>query len=52
MLAAQFVAAAERAGMKPVEINAVLKSVAEHSAIEEFWITGFLRACVFDQYWA
>ncbi len=39
MLAAQFVAAAERAGMKPVEIDGVLKSVAEHSAIEEFWIT-------------
>ncbi len=39
MLAAQFVAAAERAGMKPIEINSVLKSVAEHSAIEEFWIT-------------
>jgi hypothetical protein len=39
MLPAQFVAAAEKAGMKPLEINGVLKSVAEHSAIEEFWIT-------------
>jgi hypothetical protein len=39
MLAAQYVAAAEKAGMKPAEINAALKSIAAKSAIEEFWIT-------------
>jgi hypothetical protein len=39
LLAAHFVAAAETAGMKPVEINTALKTVAEQSAIEEFWIT-------------
>jgi hypothetical protein len=39
LLAAQFVALAERSGMKPAEINAVLKGIAEKSAIQEFWIT-------------
>lgn len=39
MLAAEFVAAAERGGMTPVQINGVLKDVASSSAIEEFWIT-------------
>jgi adenylate cyclase len=39
MLAAQYVALAEKAGMTPLQINAVLKTVAEASAIEEFWIT-------------
>jgi len=39
LLAAQFVAFAEKAGVKPAEINAILKSIAEKSAIEEFWIT-------------
>jgi len=39
MLAAQFVAAAERNGMTPVGINAILKEVADKSAIQEFWIT-------------
>ena len=39
LLAAQFVALAERAGMTPSEINAILKSVAEKSAMQEFWIT-------------
>ena len=39
LLAAQFVALAEKAGMKPGAINAILKSIAEKSAIEEFWIT-------------
>jgi hypothetical protein len=39
MLAAQFVAAAEKAGMTPVQVNLVLKGVAENSAIEEIWIT-------------
>lgn len=39
LLAAHFVAAAEKAGMSAAEINAILKSVAQQSAIEEFWIT-------------
>jgi hypothetical protein len=39
MLAAQFVAAAEKAGMMIAQINGVLKTVAASSAIEEFWIT-------------
>jgi hypothetical protein len=39
MLAAQFVAAAEKGGLAPVAINAALKDVAEKSAIQEFWIT-------------
>jgi hypothetical protein len=38
-LAARLVAIAEEAGKEPSEINAVLKEVAEHSAIEEFWVT-------------
>ena len=39
LLAANFVAVAERAGMTPGEINAVLKDVAARSGIDEFWIT-------------
>jgi len=39
MLAAQFVAAAEKTGMTPDAINAALKDIAGKSAIEEFWIT-------------
>jgi hypothetical protein len=39
MLAAQFVALAEKTGMTSTQVNAVLKSVVENSAIEEFWIT-------------
>ncbi len=39
MLAAQFVAAAERNGMTSVGINGILKDIAAKSAIEEFWIT-------------
>ena len=39
MLAANYVAAAEKAGMKPAEINAALKNISAKSAIEEFWIT-------------
>ena len=39
MLAAQFVAAAERNGVTPVGINEILKDIAGKSAIEEFWIT-------------
>ena len=39
ILAAQFVAAAEKSGMSADAINAVLKDIAAKSAIEEFWIT-------------
>jgi adenylate cyclase len=39
LLAAQFVALAEKAGMTPSEIDAILKSVAEKSAMQEFWVT-------------
>lgn len=39
LLAARYVAAAEKAGMKPAEINAALKGIAANSPIEEFWIT-------------
>jgi hypothetical protein len=39
MLAANLVAAAEKLGMQPAQINAVLKDVADNSAIDEFWIT-------------
>src|SRR6266404_3280622 len=39
LLAAQFVALAEKAGMTPSEINAILNGVAEKSAMQEFWIT-------------
>src|SRR5687767_2054795 len=39
MLAAQFVASAEKGGMTADQINAVLKNIAGNSAIEEFWIT-------------
>ena len=39
LLAAHFVALAEKAGLTRDAINAILKSVAERSAIQEFWIT-------------
>ena len=39
LLAANYVAAAEKAGMKPAEINAALKNITANSPIEEFWIT-------------
>src|SRR3954467_11732067 len=39
LLAAHFVALAEKSGLKPAEINAALKSISEKSAVEEFWIT-------------
>jgi hypothetical protein len=39
MLAAQFVAAAEKNGMTADAIKAILKDIAAKSAIEEFWIT-------------
>jgi P2-related tail formation protein len=39
MLAAQFVAVAEKNGMTASAINAVLKDIGDNSAIQEFWIT-------------
>ena len=39
LLTAHFVALAEKTGMTRDAINAILKSVAERSAIQEFWIT-------------
>jgi hypothetical protein len=39
MLAAQFVAAAEKNGMSADAINAVLKDIAGKSGVREFWIT-------------
>ena len=39
MLAAQFVAAAEKNGMPVSAISAALKDIATDSAIQEFWIT-------------
>ena len=39
VLAAHLVAVAERAGMQPDEVNAILKDVGDRTVIEEFWIT-------------
>ena len=39
MLTAHFVAAAVKAGMSADEINSVLSSVADGSAISEFWVS-------------
>ena len=39
LLAAHFVALAEKQGMTSGEIDSILKSIAEKSAIQEFWIT-------------
>src|SRR5580700_1716641 len=39
LLAAHFVALAEKQGMTSSKIDAILKSIAEKSAIQEFWIT-------------
>jgi hypothetical protein len=39
MLAAQFVAAAEKNGMTTTGINGILNDIADKSAIQEFWIT-------------
>ena len=39
LLAAHLVALAEKAGMSPRDINAILKDVADNSGIDEFWIT-------------
>src|SRR5262249_29782542 len=50
LLAAQFVALAEKAGMTPTAINAILKSVAQKSAMQEFWITDS-TGHLLDQHW-
>jgi hypothetical protein len=39
LLAAHLVALAEKTGMSPQAINALLKDVADNSGIDEFWIT-------------
>src|SRR5437764_1803045 len=39
LLTAHYVAAAEKAGMKPNGINAILRDIAEKSGIQELWIT-------------
>ena len=39
LLAAHLVALAEKAGMKKTDIDAILISIAEKSAAQEFWIT-------------
>jgi len=39
LLVAHLVALAEKTGMRPDAINAILKSISEKSAIQEFWIT-------------
>jgi hypothetical protein len=39
LLVAHLVASAEKAGMKKDDIDAILKSVAEKSSVQEFWIT-------------
>ena len=39
LLTAHLVAMAEKAGVKPSEINAILKEVADKSAHQEFWVT-------------
>ena len=47
MLTAHFVAAAVKAGMSAVEINGVLASVADGSAISEFWVSDENGAVVY-----
>ena len=39
LLAAHFVAVAEKTGMTSGAIDAILKEIAAKSAVEEFWIT-------------
>jgi hypothetical protein len=39
LLAAHLVVSAEKAGMKKGDIDAILKSIAEKSSVQEFWIT-------------
>jgi HAMP domain-containing protein len=38
-IAAEFVAAAERAGMSPAQINERLRAITRRSTIDEFWVT-------------
>jgi sensor histidine kinase regulating citrate/malate metabolism len=38
-IAAHLAAVAERAGMTPDEINPILEDIADHTVLEEFWIT-------------
>ena len=47
MLTAHFVAAAVKAGMSTEEINGVLTSVADGSAISEFWVSDETGAVVY-----
>jgi len=39
LLAANYVAVAEKAGITPNEINSTLRNIAQKSGIQEFWIT-------------
>jgi len=39
LLVAQLVAVAEKAGLNKADIDAILKKIAEKSAVQEFWIT-------------
>src|SRR6476620_1275943 len=39
LLAANYVAVAEKAGITPKEINSTLRNIAQKSGIQEFWIT-------------
>jgi hypothetical protein len=39
LLAAHFVALAEKTGIKPADINSILQSIVKDSAVQEFWIT-------------
>lgn len=50
LLAAHFVALAEKSGLKPAEINATLKNIAEKSAVQEFWITDSAGHALPDQH--
>ena len=52
LLAAHLVAQAEKAGMQPAQLDAILQSISNNSAVEEFWITDFLRSCLLDQHWS
>jgi hypothetical protein len=47
MLTAHFIAAAVKAGMSTEEINGVLTSVADGSAISEFWVSDETGAVVY-----
>ena len=52
MLAAQFVAAAEKNGMTPDAINAALKDIAGKIRDRGVLDHRFVRSCLFDQYLA